>query len=64
MSHLAIIYHFLVKQYKKDYKGHFVDEYEGQNRLNREATKYAIQNTIKVWRESLDARTKLPKEDN
>ena len=44
------IYNNFVAQYKLDYKGHFKDEYEGQNKLSRMANIFAIQNTVKLWR--------------
>ena len=45
------IYEKLRRQYTKDYQGHFMDMYEGHNHLGRHATKYAIKNTISVWKE-------------
>ena len=48
------MYDALRQQYIHDYKGHFVDDYEGQNRLERMATKYAVQNTKEMWRKQYD----------
>ena len=43
-------YDALRQQYLHDHKGHFIDDYEGQGKLERMATKYAIQNTQEIWR--------------
>lgn len=64
MNKFMVIYYYLIKQYKKDYKGHFVDDYEGQDKLTREATKFAIRNTKLVWEESINDRARLPTENN
>ncbi len=40
----------LRNQYKKDYKGHFRDMYEGHNNAERTATMYAMRNTVVEWR--------------
>ena len=42
-------YKYLYRQFKIDYRGHFVDEYEGQNKLDRRANLFAIKNTRIVW---------------
>ena len=46
---MEVIYNRLVESYKKDYYGYWVDKYEGQNKLSREAHKFAIKNTIVIW---------------
>lgn len=51
MQNQQQIYKQLRKQYIKDYEGHFKDEYEGQNKLNRNATAYALRNTLVVWKQ-------------
>ena len=43
-------YKYLRDQYLKDYAGHFRDMYEGHNHLKRYATRFAIKNTLHVWR--------------
>lgn len=50
------VFKYLYNLYKKDYRGHFTDEYKGQNKLGRTATLYAVRNTIYVWREEQKAR--------
>ena len=44
------IYEKLRRQYLKDYKGHFIDMYEGHNHADRMATAYALRNTKEAWR--------------
>ena len=44
------IYKKLRSGYLKDYEGHFRDMYEGHHHAERMATRYAIRNTLRVWR--------------
>ena len=44
------IYGKLRRQYLNDYKGHFIDEYDGQNKLQRMANIYAVKNTQEAWK--------------
>ena len=43
--------HFKLKrQFLKDYKGHFTDDYKGQNKALRKAEIYANENVVDAWR--------------
>ena len=44
------MYDALRQQYLHDYKGHFIDMYEGHNHADRMATRYAIKNVREAWR--------------
>ena len=50
------IYKYLYNLYKTDYRSHFRDMYEGHNHLDRMATRYAVKNTVYVWREEQKKR--------
>lgn len=47
---MELIYKQLYAIFMKEYKGHFIDDYEGQNKLSRKANLYAIANTNRVWK--------------
>lgn len=57
------IYMLLYWKFIEDYEGHFVDEYEGQNKLIREANKFAIANVQARWR-YLHDRARLSEKNN
>jgi len=35
--------------FMQEYIGHFKDDYEGQNKLSRNANIYAVKNTKRIW---------------
>lgn len=48
------VYHLLRIYFIHDYEGHFTDDYDGQNKLERKATIYAVKNTAEKWRSQYD----------
>ena len=44
----------LYNDHLHNFKGHFPDEYEGQRRAERIATRWAVQNTPKEWRKQYE----------
>ncbi len=44
------VFKHLRKLFLEDYRGFYIDEYKGQNKLGRNATLYAVRYTAKVWR--------------
>ena len=45
------IYNMLVLNYMNFYKGHFIDKYDGQNKLRRMANIHAVENTNILFEE-------------
>ena len=46
---MELIYNQLRAMFMQEYIGHFKDDYEGQNKLSRKASIYAVANTKRVW---------------
>ena len=51
MKKLHEIYKKLNQDFTNDYRGHFTDDFAGQNKLERKATLYAVKNTARAWRD-------------